>query len=104
MTGMNDDAVDELDLPLSSIQVRAQPVVAGAANDPAVSPLALRVLSPAPDHTVPEYVYDPVRQIAVDSGGRPIAPALAKDWTTVEGTHTDGDGGDNEMWGWEETK
>ena len=27
-----------------------------------------------------------------------------KDWTTIEGTHTDGDGGDNELWEWEEVK
>jgi putative ATP-grasp target RiPP len=105
MRGSADD--DELDFPLSSIQIRARRAVGPTSedvSDPAACPLALRVLSPAPDHAVPAFVYDPQRQIAVDPHGRPLAPSLAKDWTTVEGTHTDGDGGDNEMWGWEETR
>ena len=52
--------------------------------------------------------YDPRRQIAITAGSEdddelvPVEPDLTKDWTTVEGTHTDGDGGDNELWGWEE--
>ncbi|MFI6031888.1 putative ATP-grasp-modified RiPP [Amycolatopsis magusensis] len=50
----------------------------------------------------PQHSYDPVAQIAVDTHGRPLTPNLAKDWTTIEGTHTDGDGGDNESWSWEE--
>ncbi|MGH3978849.1 MAG: putative ATP-grasp-modified RiPP [Pseudonocardiaceae bacterium] len=50
---------------------------------------------------MPEYVYDPLRQIATDPAGAPLVPNLKKDWAT-DGTHTDGDGGDNEGWGWEE--
>jgi putative ATP-grasp target RiPP len=55
-----------------------------------------------PDRVVPEYVYDQQRQIAIDPAGYPLGPNLKKDWTTIEGTHTDGDDGDNESWGWEE--
>jgi putative ATP-grasp target RiPP len=62
----------------------------------------LRSLQPAPDRDLPEYVYDPQRQIATDPAGHPWGPTLKKDWTSTEGTHTDGDGGDNESWGWEE--
>ena len=54
------------------------------------------------ERAIPEHVYDPVRQLATDPGGWPLAPDLKKDWTTIEGTHTDGDGGDNELWEWEE--
>ncbi|MGH3793715.1 MAG: hypothetical protein ACRDSP_02380 [Pseudonocardiaceae bacterium] len=66
------------------------------------TPLALQVLVPAPDQGLPEHVYDPRQQVATDFAGRPLAPSLDKNWTTVEGTHTDGDGGDNESWSWEE--
>jgi len=51
---------------------------------------------------VPQYRYDPQRQIATDLAGAPLGPNLAKQWTSTEETHTDGDGGDNENWGWEE--
>jgi putative ATP-grasp target RiPP len=50
---------------------------------------------------VPEYVYDPQRQIATDPAGDPLGPFLKKDWTSIPGTHTDGDGGDNETYDWE---
>ncbi len=96
---------DPLAGPLSSIEIRAQRVsdtVSGAAGAVAPRPLVLRGLRPAPEREVPEYVYDPRRQVATDLDGRPLAPELKKDWTTIEGTHTDGDGGDNEMWDWEE--
>lgn len=66
------------------------------------TPLVLRRLHPVPVQEMPEYVYDPQRQIATDLAGAPWAPRLEKQWTTTAGTHTDGDGGDNENWGWEE--
>jgi putative ATP-grasp target RiPP len=98
---------DGLDGPLSSVGLR--PWQAGgaphsAARDPAVRPLVLRIVRPAPDREVPEHVYDPQRQIATDLAGQPLGPNLKKEWTTVEGTHTDGDGGDNELWDWEEVR
>jgi len=102
---------DALDAPLSSIVIRARcPSVAvgGDTDRLAVRPLALRVLHPAPDRHIPAYVYDPRRQMAMtadsddDDEMVPVEPDLVKDWTTVKGTHTDGDGGDNELWGWEE--
>lgn len=96
---------DVLDTPLSSIVIRVRRTSvtpSGDADAEAVRPLALRVLRPAPDRDIPAYVYDPRRQIATDAEGEPVEPDLKKDWTTVEGTHTDGDGGDNELWGWEE--
>lgn len=70
---------------------------------PATRPLVLRDVRAAPARDVPDYVYDVRRQIATDSDGRPLGPSLAKDWTSYESTHTDGDGGDNETWGWEES-
>jgi putative ATP-grasp target RiPP len=98
---------DVLDGPLSSVGLRPWRV-SGAprseARDPAVRPLVLRGVRPAPDREVPEHVYDPRRQIATDLAGRPLGPDLKKEWTTVEGTHTDGDGGDNELWDWEEIR
>jgi putative ATP-grasp target RiPP len=107
-----DDAVTgSLTSPLSSIEILTIRASDPASNDagtrapdPPVRPLALRVLRPAPQREIPEHVYDPVRQVATDAGGRPLVPDLKKDWTTIEGTHTDGDGGDNEMWEWEGVK
>ncbi|HWR46117.1 MAG TPA: putative ATP-grasp-modified RiPP [Pseudonocardiaceae bacterium] len=107
---VGDDAlISPLPGPLSSIELAT-----GQPGDPAGTaaatprrssrPLALRDLRPAPERDVPEHVYDPGRQVATDLQGRPLAPDLKKDWTTIEGTHTDGDGGDNEMWEWEEVK
>ncbi len=93
------------DDPLSSVGVLRAPRPVGPSSDtsyPATRPLALRGVRPAADHDLPEYVYDAHRQIATDPAGRPLGPNLKKDWTTTEGTHTDGDGGDNESWGWEE--
>jgi putative ATP-grasp target RiPP len=97
--------------PLSSIEI-----LSGQHSDPvnidagtraprrAARPLVLRQLRPAPQREIPEHLYDPVCQVATDPDGRPLVPDLKKDWTTIEGTHTDGDGGDNEMWEWEEVK
>jgi putative ATP-grasp target RiPP len=65
-------------------------------------PLVLRIAHEAPVGEVPAYLFDPTRQIATDLEGRPLGPMLKKDWTSYESTHTDGDGGDNETWGWEE--
>ena len=100
---------DALPGPLSSIEIRnhrtsdqAGGATSVAHSPAAVRPLALRELRPAPQRDIPEYVYDPRRQIATDPAGRPMGPDLKKDWTTIEGTHTDGDGGDNEWWDWEE--
>ncbi len=94
-----------VDDPLASVGVRDSLRTGGpssVASCSATRPLALRNLRPAPNRDLPEYVYDPRRQIATDHAGQPLAPNLGKDWTTTEGTHTDGDGGDNESWGWEE--
>jgi len=94
-----------LDDPLATVGVRGIPRIyrpGNATSCLATRPLVLRGLQPAPDRDVPEYVYDPQRQIATDLAGVPLRPLLAKDWTSTEGTHTDGDGGDNESWGWEE--
>lgn len=95
--------------PLSSIEIPTgrpgDPAgidVGTRTRHPVARPLALRDLRPAPERDVPEHVYDPARQVATDRRGRPLVPDLKKDWTTIEGTHTDGDGGDNEMWEWEE--
>lgn len=107
-----DPAGDEaLAGPLSSIEIRARRSNGGTLTDTdtaksaaAVRPLTLRELRPAPMREVLEHVYDPQRQIATDLDGRPLGADLKKDWTTIEGTHTDGDGGDNELWDWEEIK
>lgn len=96
---------------LSSIEIPAGPLPATTGvgtgtriPSPTARPLALRDLRPAPERVIPEHGYDPVAQVATDLRGRPLVPDLKKDWTTIEGTHTDGDGGDNEMWEWEEVK
>ena len=100
------DPADDAALPgpLSTIEIRAHRTAdpAADATTSTVRPLALRKMRPAPQRDIPKYVYDPRRQIATDPDGRPLAPDLKKDWTTIEGTHTDGDGGDNELWDWEE--
>jgi hypothetical protein len=93
------------DDPLSSVGVRRTPRTGGPSTETSCSatrPLVLRGVQLAPDRDIPEYVYDLRRQIATDPTGYPLGPNLKKDWTTVEGTHTDGDGGDNESWSWEE--
>jgi putative ATP-grasp target RiPP len=90
--------------PLSSVGVRSEPRPSGPSGAVSCSgtrPLALRVMQPAPHREVSDYVYDSYRQIATDSAGVPLVPNMTKQWTT-DGTHTDGDGGDNEGWGWEE--
>ncbi len=94
-----------LDDPLASVGVRRLRGTHGSSGETSCSatrPLALRSLQPAPDRDVPQYRYDPQRQIATDLAGAPLGPNLAKQWTSTEETHTDGDGGDNENWGWEE--
>ncbi|MGH4020132.1 MAG: putative ATP-grasp-modified RiPP [Pseudonocardiaceae bacterium] len=93
------------DDPLSTVRVRAKLRIGGPSSDAssqATRSLALRGARPAPARDVPDYRYDPGQQIATDPEGRPLVPSLKKEWTTTEGTHTDGDGGDNETWGWEE--
>ncbi|MPZ67783.1 MAG: putative ATP-grasp-modified RiPP [Pseudonocardiaceae bacterium] len=90
--------------PLASVGVRGVPRAgpSGDGNRSTTTPLALRTVSPAPEQHVSQYVYDPQRQITTDFAGLPLGPSLKKEWTTVPGTHTDGDGGDNENWDWEE--
>jgi putative ATP-grasp target RiPP len=93
------------DDPLSSVGVLRNPRTGGVSSETshsATRPLVLRSVQLARNRNVPEYVYDPQRQIATDPTGQPLVPNLKKDWTTIEGTHTDGDGGDNETYGWEE--
>ncbi|MBA2322785.1 MAG: putative ATP-grasp-modified RiPP [Pseudonocardiales bacterium] len=90
--------------PLASVGMRWERPPHGpsaAVSSPATRPLALRVIQPARAREVPAYRYDAQQQVATDPAGVPLAPNMAKDWTT-DGTHTDGDGGDNEGWGWEE--
>jgi len=94
-----------LDDPLATVGLRGLSRTDGndsAVGSSAARPLVLRNLRPAPNQDTPAYVYDPLRQIATDPAGFPLVPSLAKQWTTTEGTHTDGDGGDNENWSWEE--
>jgi putative ATP-grasp target RiPP len=93
------------DEPLSSVGVRCTPPTgepSSATSYSATRPMVLRGVRSIPGCVVPEYEYDPQRQIATDPAGYPLGPNLKKDWTTIEGTHTDGDGGDNESWSWEE--
>lgn len=105
----DDTLAGPLTSPLSSIEIPTGQPADRCSHDagtltahPAARPMALRVLRSAPQREIPEHVYDPARQVATDADGRPLAPDLKKDWTTIEGTHTDGDGGDNELWEWEE--
>lgn len=97
-----------LDNPLASVGLRvlSRPTTGtsgtGCGRAPDTIPLVMRALVPAPNRAIPDYRYDPARQVAVDSKGQPLLPDLQKDWTTIDGTHTDGDGGDNESWTWEE--
>lgn len=94
------------DQPLASLTTGGLLTVdhsSGATRALATRPLVLRGLRRAPVQDVPEYVYDSERQIATDRAGRPLGPSLAKEWTSYSSTHTDGDGGDNETWGWEES-
>lgn len=93
------------DDPLSSVGVLRIPRTGRPSSETSCSttrPLVLHGVQPARDRDLPEYVYDQRRQIATDSTGEPLGPNLAKDWTSIEGTHTDGDGGDNETYDWEE--
>lgn len=72
-------------------------------RQPAPLPLQSLVTVPAERTALPEYRYDPVRQLAVNPSGEPLEMGKkGKDWTSYDSTHTDGDGGDNETWGWEE--
>jgi putative ATP-grasp target RiPP len=91
--------------PLTSLDVNRVPSVEQSASDtgsPVTRPFALRSMIEAGSREIPDYTYDPARQLAVDHAGHPLAPQMKKDWTSYESTHTDGDGGDNETWGWEE--
>ena len=96
----------EIDSPLATVGIRALRGPANPTSDETgphqAPPLALRKLKAVPDREVPAQHYDSVRQIAVTPDGRPLTPNLKKEWTSYESTHTDGDGGDNENWGWEE--
>lgn len=94
-----------LEDPLASVGLRGLPRTHAPNNETrcsATRPLALRIVHSAPARDVPPYLYDPQRQIATDLAGAPLGPRLDKQWTTIPGTHTDGDGGDNETYDWEE--
>lgn len=94
-----------LDDPLASVGALGLPrasAPSSATSCLATRPLALRSAQPAPARDLPEYIYDPQRQIAINPAGHPLGPFLEKDWTSIPGTHTDGDGGDNETYDWEE--
>ncbi|MGH3936578.1 MAG: hypothetical protein ACRDS1_16630, partial [Pseudonocardiaceae bacterium] len=74
------------DDPLSSVRVLRSPRTGGpssATSDPATRPLALSGVQPTADRDLPEYVYDPHRQIATDPAGHPLGPNLKKDWTST---------------------
>lgn len=73
--------VSTVDVPLASIGVCGTPRTgwpSSATSWSATRPLALRSLQPAPDRNIPEYRYDPQRQIATDPDGAPLGPNLAK--------------------------
>ncbi len=94
-----------LERPLASVGMRGTPQTRRVSSETSCSatrPVVLRIVQPAPDRDVPKYAYDPQRQIATNPAGDPLGPTLGKEWTSTEGTHTDGDGGDNESWSWEE--
>lgn len=91
-----------VDDPLTSWELSNPDRRGNGQGSPGEMPLALRQLDDAPERDLPDYRYDPVRQVAVDTAGRPLAPSMKKDWTSIKETHTDGDGGDNEQWTWEE--
>ncbi|GAA5175120.1 hypothetical protein GCM10023321_80510 [Pseudonocardia eucalypti] len=96
-----------VDGPLASVGLRVlnrpgeTPTGSGEKSSTGLVPLALRVSQLAPSGVVPECRFDPVTQVSAQDDEND-EPRMKKDWTTVEGTHTDGDGGDNESWGWEE--
>lgn len=100
--------IQQLPGPLSSLEVRDTGPHSREGRQKTTPvgdlPLALREMAIAPGRMVPAHVYDPHQQVALDSIGRVLAPGMDKDWTTIEGTHTDGDGGDNELWDWEELR
>lgn len=94
--------------PLSTLDLRGperRPAVDAERDDATDEPrpLVLRHALLAPPQHEPDGRYDPVRQVAVDYAGQPLVPQLKKDWTSIPGTATDGDGGpDNDKLDWEE--
>lgn len=69
----------------------------------AVRPWGLRGLRPAPLADVPVYRYDPVRQVALTSGGELwINSNEGKTWSSI--AELDGDEGRSETFGWDDGK
>ncbi|HWR46873.1 MAG TPA: putative ATP-grasp-modified RiPP [Pseudonocardiaceae bacterium] len=69
----------------------------------AVRPWGLRGLRPVPQAGVPVYRYDPVRQVALTSGGELwVNSEEGKTWSSI--LELDGDEGRSEDWGWDEGK
>ncbi len=76
---------------------------AGLRRVSAVRPWGLRGLRPAPSADVPVYRYDPVRQVALTSGGELwINSKEGKTWSSI--AELDGDEGRSESWGWDDGK
>lgn len=68
-----------------------------------VRPWGLRCLRLAPPAVVPVYRYDPVRQVALTSGGELwVDSTEGKTWSSI--IELDGDEGRSEQWGWDEGK
>lgn len=94
-----------MDDPLASAAIRygvRERAVAEEPSKPDHRPLALRFARTVPNPAVPDYVYDPQQQLAVDKLGRPLFEMgkKGKDWKTK--AQSDGDEGPEEDWGWEE--
>ncbi len=68
-----------------------------------VRPWGLKGLRSSPPGDVPVYRYDPVRQVALTSGGELwINSKEGKTWSSI--IELDGDEGRSEQWGWDEGK
>lgn len=76
---------------------------AGPRRVSVVRPWGLRGLRRAPTAEVPVYRYDPVRQVALTSGGELwINSTEGKTWSSI--AELDGDEGRSESWGWDDGK
>ncbi|HEX3647745.1 MAG TPA: putative ATP-grasp-modified RiPP [Pseudonocardiaceae bacterium] len=96
--------LDPLSDPLSSASLRYLVHQAAVADQPgpvATRPFGLRGATPVAAAVRPSFHYSHQRQVAVDSGGRPLIETMGKDWKTK--ASTDGDEGPEEHWGWEES-
>jgi len=76
---------------------------AGPGRASAVRPWGLRGLRSAPPAMPPVYRYDPVRQVALTSGGELwVNSDEGKRWSSI--AELDGDEGRSEAWGWDDGK